>query len=148
MLLNSNLIGLPFYSIPLIISSIVCGPVYGFVSALITDTFGTLISGQTYLPLYGLGTVLWGIIPYFFSKKKRNDSIFLGIGLLITHILVTLINTLSNYLYFGIESTLLTLFPRLIILPVNVVILTYTTSIVLNRVFKKNFYYLGENYES
>jgi riboflavin transporter FmnP len=146
--LHSNLIGLPYHALPLILSGVILGPFYGFVSALISDTFGTIISGQSYLPLYGVATILWGIIPYFFYKKKKSDYIFLGIGILVTHLLVTLINTISNFIYFGVNASLVTLYPRLIILPFNVILLTYLAFIIINRIFKSKYYYNEVDYEN
>lgn len=58
-----NTAGLPIYSIPLVIASLVLGPVYGLIVGITADIVMGLLGPYNYMPLFGISTVIWAVIP-------------------------------------------------------------------------------------
>ncbi|QWB95835.1 ECF transporter S component [Mycoplasmatota bacterium] len=115
--------GLPFYAIPIVIGSIVLGPIYGVMMALIGDSLGVMMSGYGYLFLYSLAAVSWGVIPSLIVRNKYH-FIKLAVGVFIAYICASLSNTFANFYYFGEVTAYATLFIRLaLIIPNSVVII-------------------------
>ena len=118
-----NFIGLPYYAMPLIIGSMILGPIYGAMMAVTSDYFGTMASGVTYLPWFILSAVVWGVIPGLVLKYK-DKAIKIGIVILVTHAFATLFNTYALYFYGWLRLNDL-FFIRLTFIPINVSIMTF-----------------------
>ena len=116
--ININSFGLPFYAIPIIIGSVMLGPIYGVMMALVGDALGVLFAGYAYQPLYALAAVGWGGIPGLFMFRKYS-AVKLVFAVLVAYIFASLSNTFANYFYWGQETTMATLAARLLLLPVN-----------------------------
>ena len=130
MFIANQFFGIPLFALPLIIGSIVLGPKTGAAMGLITDVLSFFLGSQTtFLPLFSFSRIAWGFLPGFFYYGKRQIFL-LFIGILITHLVATTINSFALYLYQA-EGMFLTLPTRLIMIPFNVTGLTILTSIVL-----------------
>lgn len=144
MFIPANLhFGFPYYAIPLVIGSLILGPIYGGSMGLISDYLGFILfpGPYAYDVLFALRAVMWGVIPSFIATYKSNWpklllAIFLG------HVFATTSSTLANFISQYVITndysqswiyayTQLTL--RIYMLPVNVVIMTVVIN-VLNKV--------------
>lgn len=125
-ILNISNFGLPFYAIPVVLGSIILGPIYGIGIALIADAFGVMMSGYVYLPLYALAAIFWGLVPGLLIRGEvRKPRLIISIFL--AYLLANMSNTFANYYYFGFGTALTTLALRLALLPFNAVIIYYVT---------------------
>jgi len=125
--------GFPYYAIPLVIGSILLGPIYGGAMGFVGDYISFLIfpTGD-YDIIFALRSVMWGVIPFFFSTyKSKWPKVLLGV--FVAHIFATFSSTLSNfvtnYLYTNNLNTAFiyatsNLGLRALMLPVNVIIMT------------------------
>lgn len=125
--------GFPYYAIPLVIGSLILGPIYGGMMGLISDYLGFIILpvGE-YDVIFALRAVMWGVIPWFFATyKSKWYQVFLSI--FFAHIFATLSSTFSNFLYQYLltndyDASILfatgNLGLRVSMLPVNVIIMT------------------------
>lgn len=125
-ILNISNFGLPFYAIPIVLGSIILGPIYGIGIALIADAFGVMMSGYAYLPLYALAAVFWGLIPGLFNQGKISKAKLI-VSIFVAYLFANMSNTFANYYYFGYGTALTTLAIRLSLLPFNAVIIYYVT---------------------
>ncbi|CDR30401.1 Predicted membrane protein [Acholeplasma oculi] len=136
--------GFPFYSIPLVIGSIVLGPIYGGMMGFLSDAIGFYASASTY-PfdiLFSLQAMSWGVIPFFIAKRHSKWWVIL-IAITITHITATSLSTFANfmssYAFNGgdINAALIYAFKnvplRLLMMPVNIIVITYVTTIMNRR---------------
>lgn len=124
--------GLPYYAIPLIIGSIVLGPYYGAMMGFTSDFIGfSLMPRGTYAILFGLSAIAWGLLPGIFLKRDSKPLKVL-ITLLVTHMVVSSLNTLALYIQVSPTVAWGSLSLRLPMLPVNVLILSAIT-ILLNK---------------
>ena len=130
--LNISNFGLPFYAIPLVIGSMMLGPIFGGAMALIADGLGVLMSGYVYLPLFTIAALAWGIIPGLIIRKKYN-VVKLSIAVLISYLMASLANSFALYFYYGAGTTFLTLVLRLSLLPLNSVIILMITKDLYKR---------------
>ena len=73
LMLPTQLVGVPFYAIPLVIRAIILGPKYSVIMALLGDLTSVLIAGQTALPLFALGAMMWGLIPGLLLHRKYKS---------------------------------------------------------------------------
>jgi ECF transporter S component (folate family) len=136
--------GFPFYAIPLVIGSIVLGPIYGGVMGFISDAIGFFASGSNfaYDIMFALQAISWGVIPYLIARRK-SSWVRIGIAVLITHMIATSFSTLANfissYMYNGgdVDGALAYAFMnvplRLLMMPVNIIIISYITYTVNAR---------------
>ena len=75
MFIPANLnFGFPYYAIPLIIGSLILGPIYGGSMGLISDYLGFILfpGPYAYDVLFALRAVMWGVIPSFIATYKSN----------------------------------------------------------------------------
>lgn len=100
---------LSFYEVPLIMCSILLGPLYGALSGFITDINYIIINPHAQnvgLNWFTVESVTFGFLPgflfYLLKFNKRNLSIIL----LITMILGFTFNTLGIQFYFGTGTAL------------------------------------------
>ena len=136
--------GFPFYAIPLIIGSIVLGPLYGGTMGFISDAIGFFAGGSNFAYdfMFALQAISWGVIPYLIAKRKSKWP-RVGLAVLASHVVATgfttLANFVSSYLYSGgnvdgaISYMLINLPLRLMMMPVNIIIITYMTYNVNTR---------------
>ena len=114
--------GLPFYAIPIVLGSIILGPVYGAIMGFVGDGIGVMIAGQGYLPYFVIGPMVWGILPGLFLHKKYKPY-KLAYVVPLTYLVVSLSNTFALYMHFGIETTLALLVLRMVLIPFNSIII-------------------------
>ncbi len=126
--------GLPFYGIPLVLAGLYLGPLYGLVVALVADTTFGLIQG--YLPLYAISSIAWGVIPSLF-KKIRSLGYWVLIVML-TYVVASLGNTLANYVHFGKQVMLGTLYYRLTLIP----LLSPIIAFIVHAVYLRTIHHL------
>ncbi len=93
-------IRISFESLPIIISSVFLGPVYGLLSGLVADIIGCFIVGYEINPIITLGCSLMGFFPYIFMIKRKPAFIFVAV--ILSHIICSmLIKTLGLHIYYG-----------------------------------------------
>lgn len=136
--------GFPFYAIPLVIGSIVLGPLYGGTMGFISDAIGFFAGGSqfAYDFMFALQAISWGVIPYFLAKRKSRWP-RVSIAILVSHVVATSFSTFANfmssYIYNGgnVDGALTYAFAnvplRLLMMPVNIIIITYITYSVNTR---------------
>lgn len=108
-----------FWDIPLFISGMMMGPFYGMICALGTDLiYGLCFSSYPFSFIMMFTTIIWGISGgLFYNKVISKKNIFvLYLIILITSLLATFINSFYLILYYGLETMLLKLPFRLILL--------------------------------
>lgn len=124
--------GLPYYAIPLIIGSIVLGPVYGAIMGFTSDLIGFVLAQRgSYAFLFAFSAIAWGVIPGLLLKKD-SKWLKVTIAIILTHLIATGLNTLALWLEVSPTYATSNLLTRLIMIPINVVILSYVT-VVLNQ---------------
>ena len=64
--------GLPIYSIPLVIASLILGPLYGLLAGITADLAMGLFGPYNYLPLFGISTIIWATIPGLLTRKNYS----------------------------------------------------------------------------
>lgn len=114
--------GLPFYAVPIILGSIVLGPLYGVIMAVVGDGVGVMLANQGYLPMFVLAPVVWGLVPGLFLHK-RYSAVKLAYVVPLTYFLASLSNTLALYIHFDVQTTLALLVLRMGLIPFNSVII-------------------------
>ncbi len=124
--------GLPFYAVPIIIGSIVLGPLYGVIMAIIGDGVGVVVANQGYLPMFVLAPMVWGFVPGLFLHKNYS-KVKLAYVIPLTYLFASLSNTLALYIHFDMQTTVALLILRMGLIPFNSVILY----IVVKDVFQK-----------
>ncbi len=121
--------GLPFYAIPLVIGSIVLGPTYGVMMALIADALAVLIGPYSYLPIYALAAVSWGLIPSLIVGKNYS-LVKMSIGVICAYLLANISNTFANFYYFGSATAMASLLIRMLLIgPFSIVIILLTHTV-------------------
>lgn len=126
--------GFPYYAIPLVVGSIMLGPIYGGMMGFASDVIGFFLGGGTsgFNVLFSISAIAWGMIPYFMTFKKKNVT-FLLIAVLVSHLVATLSNTFAMWAV-GFEGAAFKMLPvRLSFLPLNVLIITGLSQIILRR---------------
>jgi len=116
--------GLPFYAIPIVIGSIVLGPLYGTIMGFVGDAIGVAIASQGYLPMFVIAPMIWGFLPGFLLNKSYKLE-KLAIVLFLTYILASISNTFAIFIHFGRATALLTIILRMSLIPFNTVIMFF-----------------------
>lgn len=127
--------GTPYYAIPIIIASIFLGPKYSISIAFLGDLISVLLSPFPYLPIFSLGSLMWGLIPGFLLKDKYSfKNIILVVFL--THILVTSINSLALYVHYhkSVQALLIDLPLRSLLIIPNTIIISLLVEGVLEPI--------------
>jgi len=124
--------GLPFYAIPIIMGSIILGPVYGVIMAFVGDGVGVILANQGYLPMFVLAPMVWGLIPGLFLHKKYS-KVKLAYIIPLTYLLASLSNTLALYIHFDMQTTLALLILRMGLIPFNSVIMYMLTKDIFQK---------------
>ena len=130
-----------FYAIPLILAGLVCGIDYGILAALGADIVYSMFSGYAFNITYTIGALFWGmlggILKYYDSRFNRLSIILVVVGVILTSLLETHINLLSNLILYGTETTLALLFYKYLIIIIKIPIICIFTILLYNRVIKK-----------
>ncbi len=93
-------IRISFESLPIILSGVFLGPVYGFFSGLVADIIGCLIVGYEINPIITLGCSLMGVIPALIMKNRGPKFIFLAVP--VSHIVCSvIIKSIGLLVYYG-----------------------------------------------
>ncbi|WP_025725473.1 folate family ECF transporter S component [Acholeplasma granularum] len=134
----SNLsFGFPFYAIPLVIGSIVLGPIYGGVMGFLSDAIGFFAAPKgDYNFIFALQAISWGIVPFLIAR--RNSKIWrVSLAILVTHIIASTLSTFADFMFQYLtlgkdyEQALmiagLNVPLRLMMMPVNIVIISFIT---------------------
>jgi ECF transporter S component (folate family) len=114
--------GLPFYAIPIIIGAIMLGPVYGGIMALVGDAVAVLIVGVGYLPLFALGSMMWGIVPGLLLYKRYN-AFRLASVIFLSYLLASSINTIAITVYYTVQASIPWFILRMTLIPFNSLII-------------------------
>ena len=135
--------GFPFYAIPLVLGSIVLGPIYGGTMGFISDAIGFFAAPRgDYNILFALQAISWGIVPFFLAK--RNAKAFrVGFAVFISHLIASTLSTTADFLFHyltlgkAVNQALAVAFVhvplRLLMMPVNIIIITYIIYTVNTR---------------
>lgn len=143
----TQLVGVPFYAIPIIIGAIILGAKYSIIIAILGDIVSAVISpGVTPLPLFTLAALFWGLIPGFTLYKKKNKGFMMGLIILGTHLLVTSLNSFALYIHFhrSISGLLVDLPLRLLLIVPNTIIITALCKAIMESIREviENKYYI------
>ncbi len=98
-----------FVNIPIMLSGITLGPVYGFAVGFISDFLQYLVRpGGVYYPGFTLSTALYGLIPglMFMYFKKKSDNPFTLKNILLTTLICEIICSmlLNTFFLFQLYS--------------------------------------------
>ena len=122
--LNIQNFGLPFYAVPIIFGSIILGPSYGIMIALVGDVIGVVTANQTFLPFFVLGPIMWGLIPGLIMYKKYTVHRLAWV-IPLAYVCASLSNTLALMIHFDVQTTVSLLLIRLSLIPFNSVIMFF-----------------------
>ena len=91
--------GFPFYAIPLVVGSIVLGPIYGGMMGFISDAVGFFAGGSqfAYDFMFALQAISWGVIPYLIARRK-SGWVRILLAVIVSHIMATSFSTLASFL--------------------------------------------------
>lgn len=131
-LVASSTFGLPFYAIPLVLASIILGPLYGAVMALAGDFIGVTISGYGWLPLFMIAPLFWGIVPGLFMRR-RYSRFRLAYVIPLSYLFATTANTIAILVHFDRIAALSTLALRLSLVLFNSIIMFYLVQVLYER---------------
>lgn len=118
-----------FYEIPILIGSLVLGPIYGLFIAIASDFAYISLAGFPFSPLMALSAVMWGVIPAL-ARNKVDSNWFIPV-IMITSLIAFSLNSYQLYLWSG--SGMWALFP----LRLLIVVLMWPVQILLVRVLIK-----------
>ena len=131
--------------LPIILGGIIFGPLTGGIIGAFSDLLGYFINPMgAYIPCFTLTSALTGIIPaaiLYFIKKDEPNVLQLGIAIATGQIITSIILVpYFLHILFALPWTIL-IIPRLIAEPINVIIYTFTISLILKR-----YYYVFSSY--
>lgn len=146
-IIPTQLVGVPFYAIPIIIGAIILGVKYSLIIAILGDIVSAVISpGVTPLPLFTLAALFWGLIPGLTLYKEKHKGFLMVLIILVTHLIVTALNSFALYVHFhrSIAGLLVDLPLRLIlIIPNTIIIVTLCRAVIESiRELVENKYYM------
>lgn len=125
--------GLPFYSIPLSIGSMMIGPFYGIFMGIAADLGKGFLGPYGYKPLYMIAAISWSTVPGLI-KGKKYDFLKMSFSLFLAYVIATLGNSFANWVYFGKEMLIGTIALRIITLIVSLPILIIINHIIYMRI--------------
>ena len=137
LVIPTQLIGVPFYAIPIVIGAIILGVKYSVIIAILGDIISVLLApGVAMLPLFTLSALMWGLIPGLFLYKHEGSLLRIIIIVLIAHLIVTSLNSFALFIHFhrSIEGLLVDLPLRLLLIIPNTIIISATTKAILEPV--------------
>ena len=126
---------LGFYEVPVFLSGIILGPLFGSLVGLGSDMIYSLSSGYSFSPIMMCSAVMWGFIgSLFYNKKVKLYQTF--ILCLIASIVATTINSLQLYIYYGM-GMFANLPNRIFTMIIKWPIISVVTWVLSERVIKK-----------
>ena len=126
---------LGFYEVPVFLSGIILGPLFGSLVGLGSDMIYSLSSGYSFSPIMMCSAVMWGFIgSLFYNKKVKLYQAF--ILCLIASIVATTINSLQLYIYYGM-GMFANLPNRIFTMIIKWPIISVVTWVLSERVIKK-----------
>ena len=126
---------LGFYEVPVFLSGIILGPLFGSLVGLGSDMIYSLSSGYSFSPIMMCSAVMWGFIgSLFYNKKVKVYQTF--ILCLIASIVATTINSLQLYIYYGM-GMFANLPNRIFTMIIKWPIISVVTWVLSERVIKK-----------
>ena len=128
--LKTDVFGFPFYSIPLILSGIFLGPMYGLLVGFVADTISGLVMG--YLPLFLFSSLAWAVIPSLFTKKAKGLKWLLIV--VFTYLCASLLNTMALWIHFSQKAAFSLFWLRIGLIPIFGAIIAVVTNILYERV--------------
>lgn len=130
-----NNIGFAFYAIPIIIAGMFLGVKYSIVIAILGDSVSVLLAGETFLPLFALGSLMWGLIPALLLNKDSDLKRIIFV-VLITHLLVTSINSvaLAVHIYKRVEGLYLDLPFRLVMMIPSSLVISFLSEALIEPI--------------
>jgi len=120
------------YEIPILLSSLYLGPIWGLATGIGVDLIYSYQSGFPFSLLMHISTAMWGAAGVFMFNKNKNFDVKLFIVVTVFMILSTAINTLQLYLW-GIDIYADLLF-RVGIMIAKIPVIVYITKIVWDRI--------------
>lgn len=139
-IIPTQTMGTAYYAIPIIIAAMFLGVKYSLIVAFIGDLVGVLLAGVPYFPLFSLGAMMWGLIPALFLKNRRDFKSII-IVILITHLLVTSLNSFALMVHYhqSIQGLLIDLPLRAFLIIPNSIIISLLIEGVLTPIeLRKN----------
>lgn len=113
MIAMSPVFGFPFYAIPIVLGSILLGPVFGMIMAFTGDFFGMINSPYPYLPLFALAALAWGAIPGLLVKRHHHPERLMW-AIVLSYLFATGFNTLAMIVHYSVETAIVNLPLRLL----------------------------------
>lgn len=136
-----------FWDIPLFLSGIIGGPIFGAITALGADLiYGLCFSSYPFSFIMMFTTVIWGVSGGVFHYLKITEKKLwvLFIVVLITSVVATIINSFYLILVYGFETMILKLPLRLLVLLIKWPI----TSMLIYIIYDSVFHQIKKNYNS
>ena len=122
-----------FYDIPLILGSLLFGPVIGGIIGFASDFAYITMAGFPFSFWMALSAVTWGVLPFVIYRKDNIK--FLSLAIIITSIVAFSFNTYQLYIWTG--SGVLFMLPlRLLVLvlkwPIQIKVVLTLKGVVTN----------------
>lgn len=134
LLIPIETLGTAYYAIPIIVVAIFLGVKYSLVIAFIADALTVFILGIPFFPLFSLSSIMWGLVP---TVLKPNTKLWKKIlVVIITHILVTSINSLAIAVHYtgSFKAMLIELPVRLSLVIPNSIIISLIVEAVIEPI--------------
>lgn len=147
-LIPIDTVGTAYYAIPIIVIAIFFGIKYSLFIAFIADAITVLTLGIPFFPLFSLASVMWGVIPTILKPETKLWKKILVI--LITHILVTTINSVAIAVHYtgSFKAMLLELPIRLsLVIPNSIIIALVVEAVIEPIKYRLNLGGSKENQE-
>lgn len=128
-------IRISFENLPILLASLLFGPVLGGLTGLVADLVGCLLVGYSINPIITLGAVMVGVLPALLYRRTGAGALFGSV--LVTHVLASMaIKTLGLYLYFYYP-----VFPALLLWRVPIyLLLAVLESVILYQLLRHPFF--------
>ncbi len=110
-----------FENLPIILASLLFGPVYGGACGLVADLLGCVLRGYAIIPLITVASCLMGIIPGVFTRYifKSFRMPFVILSGMISHVICSMtVKTIALHMAYGMDYAVL--------IPTRVLIYTLT----------------------
>jgi ECF transporter S component (folate family) len=122
-----------FYDIPLILGSLLFGPVIGGIIGFASDFAYITMAGFPFSFWMALSAVTWGVLPFIIYRQ--DNTLFLTLSIIITSIITFSFNTYQLYVWTG--SGVFALLPlRLLVL-----VLKWPVQIAIIKILKDRLEY-------
>ena len=128
-------------NLPLILASLMFGPVFGGACGIVADLLGCVLRGYAIIPLITVASCIMGIIPGLLTRYVFRDTgtLYVMVSGFTSHVICSMIiKTIALHMAYGMPYA--TLFPtRFLIYTVIGLAESYICSLLIKRNFiKKN----------